>query len=183
VKDGSLYGLLHFRGRRPAAGDPHRTPDRRSGGVQTGGRLPSPAPTAAWTVPCVLLRPERPSSPGIGEDSRDLNDQLSRWFRRSRGIQRCAGRPRLPGHVSLTVLCCGKKKKPPRGKGGDLDSKKKEASGRVLPPSDRYGSEVDSVIVIAYLRPNMAGMRRETQTGVCSWGSRACAVPLSPAAG
>ncbi|WP_129843096.1 FAD-dependent monooxygenase [Streptomyces sp. RFCAC02] len=74
VKDGRLYGLLH-RGRGLLL-------DRtgRLGAAGWSDRVDHLAdPTAALDVPCVLLRPDGHVA-WIGDDQRDLDDHLSRWF-------------------------------------------------------------------------------------------------------
>lgn len=74
VKDGRLYGLLH-RGRGLLL---DRTERLTVGGwADRVDHLADPA--AALDVPCVLLRPDGHVA-WIGDDQRDLNDHLSRWF-------------------------------------------------------------------------------------------------------
>ncbi|MFJ4578087.1 rifampin monooxygenase [Streptomyces echinatus] len=74
VAQGRLYGLLH-RGRGLLLD--------RTGRLTAGGwsdRVDHLAdPTAALDVPCVLLRPDGHVA-WIGDDQRDLDDHLSRWF-------------------------------------------------------------------------------------------------------
>ncbi|MFF1923182.1 rifampin monooxygenase [Streptomyces sp. NPDC058221] len=74
VAQGRLYDLLH-RGRALLLD--------RTAGLKTGGwsdRVDHLAdPTAALDVPCVLLRPDGHVA-WIGDDQRDLDDHLSRWF-------------------------------------------------------------------------------------------------------
>jgi 2-polyprenyl-6-methoxyphenol hydroxylase-like FAD-dependent oxidoreductase len=74
VEQGSLYGLLH-RGRGLLLD--------RTGRLTVGGwsdRVDHLAdPTAELDVPCVLLRPDGHVA-WIGDDQRDLDDHLSRWF-------------------------------------------------------------------------------------------------------
>ena len=71
---------------RPAPG-PHRTPDR-GGWSDRVDYLADPS--AGLDAPCVLLRPDGHVA-WIGDDQRDLDDHLSRWF----------GKPRpLPGSGS-----------------------------------------------------------------------------------
>ncbi|MGV9910365.1 FAD-dependent monooxygenase [Streptomyces tendae] len=74
VARGSLYGLLH-RGRGLLLD--------RTGRLTTGGwsdRVDHLAdPTAALDVPCVLLRPDGHVA-WVGDDQRDLEGHLSRWF-------------------------------------------------------------------------------------------------------
>ncbi|MFF0702609.1 rifampin monooxygenase [Streptomyces tendae] len=74
VARGSLYGLLH-RGRGLLLD--------RTGRLTTGGwsdRVDHLAdPTAALDVPCVLLRPDGHVA-WVGDDQRDLDGHLSRWF-------------------------------------------------------------------------------------------------------
>ncbi|MGW0222058.1 FAD-dependent monooxygenase [Streptomyces tendae] len=74
VAGGSLYGLLH-RGRGLLLD--------RTGRLTTGGwsdRVDHLAdPTAALDVPCVLLRPDGHVA-WVGDDQRDLDGPLSRWF-------------------------------------------------------------------------------------------------------
>ncbi|MEV0017798.1 FAD-dependent monooxygenase [Streptomyces tendae] len=74
VAGGSLYGLLH-RGRGLLLD--------RTGRLTTGGwsdRVDHLAdPTAALDVPCVLLRPDGHVA-WVGDDQRDLDGHLSRWF-------------------------------------------------------------------------------------------------------
>ncbi|WP_020671042.1 rifampin monooxygenase [Amycolatopsis nigrescens] len=74
VKQGQLYGLLqHGRGLLL-----DRTERLTVGGWSD--RVDHLAdPTAALDVPCVLLRPDGHVA-WIGDDQRDLDDQLSRWF-------------------------------------------------------------------------------------------------------
>jgi len=74
VKQGRLYGLLH-RGRGLLL---DRTERLTAGGWSD--RVDYLAdPTAALDVPGVLLRPDGHVA-WIGDDQRDLDDQLSRWF-------------------------------------------------------------------------------------------------------
>ncbi|MGC5015847.1 rifampin monooxygenase [Streptosporangium sp. DT93] len=74
VKQGSLYGLLH-RGRGLLL---DRTERLSAGGWSD--RVDHLAdPTAALDVPGVLLRPDGHVA-WIGDDQRDLDDHLSRWF-------------------------------------------------------------------------------------------------------
>ncbi|WP_207928813.1 rifampin monooxygenase [Actinomadura sp. 6K520] len=74
VKQGRLYGLLH-RGRGLLL---DRTERLTVGGW--ADRVDHLAdPTAALDVPCVLLRPDGHVA-WIGDDQRDLDDHLSRWF-------------------------------------------------------------------------------------------------------
>ncbi|OWA00138.1 monooxygenase [Streptomyces sp. CS113] len=74
VAGGSLYGLLH-RGRGLLLD--------RTGRLTTGGwsdRVDHLAdPTAALDAPCVLLRPDGHVA-WVGDDQRDLEGHLSRWF-------------------------------------------------------------------------------------------------------
>jgi 2-polyprenyl-6-methoxyphenol hydroxylase-like FAD-dependent oxidoreductase len=74
VRDGRLYGLLH-RGRGLLLD--------RTGRLTVGGwsdRVDQLADlTAALDVPCVLLRPDGHVA-WIGDEQRDLDDHLSRWF-------------------------------------------------------------------------------------------------------
>ncbi|WP_407651663.1 FAD-dependent monooxygenase [Actinoplanes sandaracinus] len=74
VKRGRLYGLLH-RGRGLLVDRTER--------LSAGGRPDRvdylADPTAALDVPCVLLRPDGHVA-WIGDDQRDLDDHLSRWF-------------------------------------------------------------------------------------------------------
>ncbi|NEV89648.1 monooxygenase [Streptomyces tendae] len=74
VAGGSLYGLLR-RGRGLLLD--------RTGRLTTGGwsdRVDHLAdPTAALDVPCVLLRPDGHVA-WVGDDQRDLDGHLSRWF-------------------------------------------------------------------------------------------------------
>jgi 2-polyprenyl-6-methoxyphenol hydroxylase-like FAD-dependent oxidoreductase len=74
VRQGNLYGLLH--GGRGLLLD-------RTGRLTAGGwsdRVDHLAdPTAALDVSCVLLRPDGHVA-WIGDDQRDLDDRLSRWF-------------------------------------------------------------------------------------------------------
>ncbi|MEV5758729.1 rifampin monooxygenase [Streptomyces tendae] len=74
VARGSLYGLLH-RGRGLLLD--------RTGRLTTGGwsdRVDHLAdPTAALDAPCVLLRPDGHVA-WVGDDQRDLDGHLSRWF-------------------------------------------------------------------------------------------------------
>ncbi|MFG3127972.1 FAD-dependent monooxygenase [Streptomyces tendae] len=74
VARGSLYGLLH-RGRGLLLD--------RTGRLTTGGwsnRVDHLAdPTAALDVPCVLLRPDGHVA-WVGDDQRDLDGHLTRWF-------------------------------------------------------------------------------------------------------
>jgi rifampicin monooxygenase len=76
VEQGRLYSLLH-RGRGLLLDRTQR--------VTVGGwsdRVDYLAdPTAALDVPCALLRPDGYVA-WIGDDQRDLNDHLSRWFGR-----------------------------------------------------------------------------------------------------
>ncbi|MFI6392619.1 rifampin monooxygenase [Nonomuraea sp. NPDC050540] len=74
VKQGHLYGLLH-RGRGLLL---DRTERLSVGGWSD--RVDHLAdPTAELDVPCVLLRPDGHVA-WIGDDQRDLDDHLSRWF-------------------------------------------------------------------------------------------------------
>jgi 2-polyprenyl-6-methoxyphenol hydroxylase-like FAD-dependent oxidoreductase len=74
VQQGHLYGLLH-RGRGLLL---DRTERLSTGGWS--GRVDHLAdPTAALDVPCVLLRPDGHVA-WIGDDQRDLDAQLARWF-------------------------------------------------------------------------------------------------------
>jgi 2-polyprenyl-6-methoxyphenol hydroxylase-like FAD-dependent oxidoreductase len=74
VQQGRLYGLLH-RGRGLLL---DRTERLTVGGW--ADRVDHLAdPTAALDVPCVLLRPDGHVA-WIGDDQRDLDDHLSRWF-------------------------------------------------------------------------------------------------------
>jgi rifampicin monooxygenase len=74
VKQGRLYGLLH-RGRGLLL---DRTERLTVGGWSD--RVDHLAdPTAALDAPCVLLRPDGHVA-WIGDDQRDLDDHLSRWF-------------------------------------------------------------------------------------------------------
>ncbi|MCP3784809.1 rifampin monooxygenase [Micromonospora sp. A3M-1-15] len=74
LKQGHLYGLLH-RGRGLLL---DRTERLTNGGWSD--RVDHLAdPTAALDAPCVLLRPDGHVA-WIGDDQRDLDDQLSRWF-------------------------------------------------------------------------------------------------------
>ncbi|QYC42013.1 Pentachlorophenol 4-monooxygenase [Nonomuraea coxensis DSM 45129] len=79
VKDGHLYGLLR-RGRGLVLD--------RTGRLTAGGwsdRVDHLADaTAALDAPCVLLRPDGHVA-WIGDDQRDLDDHLSRWFGRPAG--------------------------------------------------------------------------------------------------
>ncbi|MFF3444217.1 rifampin monooxygenase [Streptosporangium sp. NPDC002721] len=79
VKQGNLYGLLR-RGRGLLLD--------RTGRLTAGGwsdRVDHLAdPTAGLDVPCLLLRPDGHVA-WIGDDQRDLDDHLSRWFGRSTG--------------------------------------------------------------------------------------------------
>ncbi len=76
VKQGHLYGLLH--GGRGLLLD--RTERLTVGGWSD--RVDHLAdPTAALDVPCVLLRPDGHIA-WIGDDQRDLDDHLTRWFGR-----------------------------------------------------------------------------------------------------
>ncbi|OPC77939.1 monooxygenase [Embleya scabrispora] len=79
VKQGRLYDLLrHGRGLLL-----DRTEHLTVGGWSD--RVDHAAdPTAALDAPCVLLRPDGHIA-WIGDDQRDLNDHLSRWFGRSAG--------------------------------------------------------------------------------------------------
>lgn len=74
VRQGSLYGLLH-RGRGLLLD--------RTGRLTPGGwsdRVDHLAdPTAALDAPCVLLRPDGHVA-WIGDDQRDLDTHLARWF-------------------------------------------------------------------------------------------------------
>ncbi|MDR6978381.1 2-polyprenyl-6-methoxyphenol hydroxylase-like FAD-dependent oxidoreductase [Streptomyces sp. 3330] len=74
VAQGSLYGLMH-RGRGLLLD--------RTAGLTVGGwseRVDHLAdPAAPLDVPCVLLRPDGHIA-WIGDDQRDLDDHLSRWF-------------------------------------------------------------------------------------------------------
>ncbi|MEU8728512.1 FAD-dependent monooxygenase [Streptomyces tendae] len=74
VAGGSLYGLLH-RGRGLLLD--------RTGRLTTGGwsdRVDHLAdPTAALDAPCVLLRPDGHVA-WVGDDQRDLEGHLARWF-------------------------------------------------------------------------------------------------------
>ena len=74
VKQGRLYDLLH-RGRGLLLD--------RTGRLTVGGwsdRVDHVAdPTAALDAPCVLLRPDGYVA-WVGDDQRDLDDHLSRWF-------------------------------------------------------------------------------------------------------
>jgi hypothetical protein len=74
VEPGHLYGLLH-RGRGLLLD--------RTGRLSVGGwsdRVDHLAdPTAALDVPCLLLRPDGHVA-WIGDDQRDLDDHLARWF-------------------------------------------------------------------------------------------------------
>ncbi|MER5647559.1 rifampin monooxygenase [Streptosporangium sp. NPDC002524] len=74
VRQGNLYGLLH-RGRGLLLD--------RTGRLTAGGwsdRVDHLAdPTADLDVPCVLVRPDGHVA-WIGDDQRDLDDHLSRWF-------------------------------------------------------------------------------------------------------
>ncbi|SCL49292.1 rifampin monooxygenase [Micromonospora chersina] len=76
LKEGRLYGLLR-RGRGLLLD--------RTGGLTAGGwsdRVDHLAdPTAALDAPCVLLRPDGHVA-WIGDDQRDLDDHLARWFGR-----------------------------------------------------------------------------------------------------
>ncbi|MEU4366372.1 rifampin monooxygenase [Micromonospora chersina] len=76
LKEGRLYGLLR-RGRGLLLD--------RTGRLSVGGwsdRVDHLAdPTAALDAPCVLLRPDGHVA-WIGDDQRDLDDHLSRWFGR-----------------------------------------------------------------------------------------------------
>ncbi|MGW4295526.1 rifampin monooxygenase [Micromonospora chersina] len=76
LKEGRLYGLLR-RGRGLLLD--------RTGRLTVGGwsdRVDHLAdPTAALDAPCVLLRPDGHVA-WIGDDQRDLDDHLSRWFGR-----------------------------------------------------------------------------------------------------
>ncbi|MEU7878946.1 rifampin monooxygenase [Microbispora bryophytorum] len=74
VKQGNLYGLLH-RGRGLLL---DRTERLTAGGWSD--RVDYLAdPTASLDVPCFLLRPDGHVA-WIGDDQRDLDDHLSRWF-------------------------------------------------------------------------------------------------------
>ncbi|WP_018503630.1 rifampin monooxygenase [Parafrankia discariae] len=74
VKQGHLYGLLH-RGRGLLL---DRTERLTAGGWSD--RVDHLAdPTAVLDVPCVLLRPDGHVA-WVGDDQRDLDDHLSRWF-------------------------------------------------------------------------------------------------------
>jgi hypothetical protein len=74
VNQGRLYGLLH-RGRGLLL---DRTERLTVGGWSD--RVDCLAdPTAALDVPCVLLRPDGHVA-WIGDDQRDLDDHLARWF-------------------------------------------------------------------------------------------------------
>ncbi|MEW2331947.1 rifampin monooxygenase [Micromonospora chersina] len=74
LKQGHLYGLLH-RGRGLLL---DRTERLTVGGWSD--RVDHLAdPTAALDAPCVLLRPDGHVA-WIGDDQRDLDDHLSRWF-------------------------------------------------------------------------------------------------------
>jgi 2-polyprenyl-6-methoxyphenol hydroxylase-like FAD-dependent oxidoreductase len=74
VKQGRLYGLLH-RGRGLLL---DRTERLTVGGWSD--RVDHLAdPTAVLDVPCLLLRPDGHVA-WIGDDQRDLDDHLSRWF-------------------------------------------------------------------------------------------------------
>ncbi|MET9352789.1 rifampin monooxygenase [Streptomyces sp. NPDC006617] len=74
VEQGSLYGLLR-RGRGLLL---DRTERLTAGGWSD--RVDQLAdPTAALDVPCVLLRPDGHVA-WIGDDQRDLDEHLSRWF-------------------------------------------------------------------------------------------------------
>ena len=74
VEQGHLYGLLH-RGRGLLLD--------RTGRLTVGGwsdRVDHLAdPTAALDVPCLLLRPDGHVA-WVGDDQRDLDDHLARWF-------------------------------------------------------------------------------------------------------
>ncbi|WP_416531150.1 FAD-dependent monooxygenase [Streptomyces coelicoflavus] len=79
VAQGRLYGLLH-RGRgllldRTGRLTVHGRPDRVDHVAD---------PTAALDVPCVLVRPDGHVA-WIGDDQRDLDEHLSRWFGRPAG--------------------------------------------------------------------------------------------------
>ncbi|GHH86343.1 monooxygenase [Streptomyces sulfonofaciens] len=74
VKDGHLYGLLH-RGRGLLL---DRTERLTAGGWSDRVDHLADA-TAALDVPCVLLRPDGHVA-WIGDDQKDLDDHLSRWF-------------------------------------------------------------------------------------------------------
>jgi hypothetical protein len=74
VRQGRLYDLLH-RGRGLVLDRTERlTVDGWSDRVD---HLADP--TAALDVPCVLLRPDGHVA-WIGDDQRDLDDHLARWF-------------------------------------------------------------------------------------------------------
>ena len=76
VKQGRLYGLLH-RGRGLLL---DRTERLTAGGWSDRvDHLADPA--AALDVPCLLLRPDGHVA-WIGDDQRDLDDHLTRWFGR-----------------------------------------------------------------------------------------------------
>lgn len=74
VNDGNLYGFLH-RGRGLLL---DRT-DRLSVGAWSDRVDELADPRAVLDAPCVLLRPDGHVA-WIGEDQRDLDDHLSRWF-------------------------------------------------------------------------------------------------------
>jgi len=74
VKQGHLYGLLH-RGRGLLL---DRT-ERLTAGAWSDRVDYLADSTAALDVPCVLLRPDGHVA-WIGDDQRDLDDHLSRWF-------------------------------------------------------------------------------------------------------
>lgn len=74
VKQGHLYDLLH-RGRGLLL---DRT-ERLTVGGWSGRVAYLGDPTAALADPCVLLRPDGHAA-WIGDDQRDLDDHLARWF-------------------------------------------------------------------------------------------------------